>query len=72
MSLQRDDITREQLSGVKLLVFGGPRDKFTAAEVREEDHHVGSHTHTHTHARIHVHTHSLKHFEATWRRVEAC
>jgi len=32
VSLQRDDITREHLLGARLLVFGGPRDKFTAAE----------------------------------------
>ena len=34
VGLQRDDITLERLSGARLLVFGGPRDKFSASEVR--------------------------------------
>lgn len=34
VSLQRDDITLERLSAARLVVFGGPRDKFSANEVR--------------------------------------
>ena len=34
VGLQRDDITLEKLSAAKLVVFGGPRDKFSASEVR--------------------------------------
>lgn len=33
IGLQRDDITPERLKGAKLVIFGGPRDKFTAGEV---------------------------------------
>lgn len=33
--VQRDDITAERLKGAKLIIFGGPRDKFTAGEVRK-------------------------------------
>lgn len=32
IGVQRDDITPERLKGAKLIVFGGPRDKFTAGE----------------------------------------
>ena len=35
VGLQRDDITQERLKGAKLIIFGGPRDKFTAGEVRK-------------------------------------
>lgn len=34
VSLQRDDITLERLSAARLVIFGGPRDKFSASEVR--------------------------------------
>ena len=34
IGVQRDDITPERLKGAKLIVFGGPRDKFTAGEVK--------------------------------------
>ena len=33
VSLQRDDITLERLNAAKLVVFGAPRDKFSASEV---------------------------------------
>lgn len=33
VALQRDDITQERLKGTKLIIFGGPRDKFSANEV---------------------------------------
>lgn len=33
IGVQRDDITEERLKGAKLIIFGGPRDKFTAGEV---------------------------------------
>ena len=33
IGVQRDDITAERLKGTKLIIFGGPRDKFTAGEV---------------------------------------
>lgn len=35
VGLQRDDITPDRLKGAKLIIFGGPRDKFTAGEVRK-------------------------------------
>ena len=35
VSLQRDDITLERLKSAKLIIFGGPRDKFSASEVRQ-------------------------------------
>ena len=35
VSLQQDDITLERLSAARLVVFGGPRDKFSANEVRK-------------------------------------
>ena len=53
------------MSGVKLLVFGGPRDKFTAAEVREKITILAvtpSHTPSHTHTLTPSHSHSQ--FEA--------
>lgn len=34
VGLQRDDLTLERLSPAKLVVFGGPRDKFSTSEVR--------------------------------------
>jgi hypothetical protein len=34
VSLLRDDLTLERLSAARLVVFGGPRDKFSANEVR--------------------------------------
>ncbi len=34
VGLQRDDLTPERLSTAKLVVFGGPRDKFSTSEVR--------------------------------------
>ena len=33
VGLQRDDLTPEKLSSAKLIVFGGPRDKFSTSEV---------------------------------------
>lgn len=35
VSLQRDDLTLERLSAARLVIFGGPRDKFSANEVRQ-------------------------------------
>ena len=34
VNLQRDDLTLERLSTARLVIFGGPRDKFSANEVR--------------------------------------
>ena len=34
VGLQRDDITLERLNAAKLVVFGAPRDKFSASEVQ--------------------------------------
>ena len=34
VGLQRDDMTLERLNAAKLVVFGAPRDKFSASEVR--------------------------------------
>ena len=36
MGLQRDDITVAKLLEARAIILGGPRDKFTAAEVRSE------------------------------------
>ena len=33
VGLQRDDITLERLSAARLVIFGAPRDKFSASEV---------------------------------------
>ncbi len=33
VGLQQDSLTAERLSGARVVVFGGPRDKFSTAEV---------------------------------------
>ena len=37
MGLQRDDLSPERLSSARLVVFGGPRDKFSAMEARDSN-----------------------------------
>ena len=64
VSSLRDEITAESLKGARMVVFGGPRDRFTASEVRDTHYSKLTHTHSHTtytstHTHLHTHPHRL-------------